>query len=170
MSAWTKRPLAVEFIVVATSAISVWFIMTDGAHFSITLIDDANTSASILSGLAGFFGTMLGFVIAIVTFLLSVADNTAFVTLRASLSYSKHWAIFVGALYSCFAATSLAVSGLLVSCVGLFTSVHAIIIFAVSLWGLLRLALVLWVISKMVQGEIRIGHRSRNRLLSANEP
>lgn len=119
---------------------------------------------AILSALLGFCSTLLGFVIAVVTFLFGLVEKPAFRILRASRAYSEHWAIFRGALRACAAAS-------LVSLVALVWGgsqslpVWLIVALVGSVgWLLVRMGRVVWVLEKMMDAEIRLGANSRGSI------
>lgn len=121
----------------------------------------AAESATILAGLTSFYGTMLGFVIAIVSFLFSSADKRDFFILRVSKSYRSHWSIFKGALYSCFLATFLSLSGLIAVWLSILHELHCVAIVAAGAWVLVRLILVVWAVKSMIDAEVRLGTQAR---------
>lgn len=126
-------------------------------------VDNAQTIA-ILSALVNLFGTLLGFVIAMIALLFSAIEQPSFKILRASESYRIQWAIFKGALYSCFTATVLSVIGLFAAWVSMLGVGLKCAIVAASIWVVIRLIRVVWVLKLMIEGEVRLGRELRKHL------
>jgi hypothetical protein len=152
-------------LLIAIAAGAIAYFTYGGENPRITFIDDATNNIAILSALVGFFGTMLGFVIAVITFLFGLSETPAFAVLRASKFYNSHWAIFKGALYSCFVATCLSVACLMAAWMGIQLKLPYIAVVSASLWVIARLSRVVWVLKHMIDGEVRSGGHSRASLV-----
>lgn len=166
---WKLKSVLIEAGVIVLCAALVTYLAIRVEPPNIEFISDHANYVAVLSALAGFFGTMLGFVIAVIIFLFGMAEVPAFAILRASRSYKSHWSIFKGALYSCFLATCLCVAALIAVWLSLTTMALNIAIISASVWVFIRLVLVVWVMKQMIDAEVRIGSQNRPSLLGKSD-
>jgi hypothetical protein len=153
--------LAIEGLCVVGGAIVLVACIDRGW---LVFIEGGSDNIAVLSALVGFFGTMLGFVIGVVTFLFGASDNNAFRVLRASESYRAHWSIFKGALFSCFVATFLSVGAIIAAWFSILYKLHGAAVVGAGLWVFVRLIRVVWVLKHLIDGEVRLGAASRERV------
>jgi hypothetical protein len=151
--------LAEGLVVVAASvSFTAWLYFYAGTSL---VGADRSLEMSLASSLVSVFGTMLGFVIAAVTFLFGLVDKEPFRVVRASHSYSDHWAIFRSAMRACAAATLASLVGAITVWIGKPPLWIVALVFATTLWLIARVARVLWVIEQMIKAEIRVGANTR---------
>ena len=157
---WQRHFLLAEGMVAAIglAAFTIW-IYHEGRPVLSSL--DRSSQLSVISTFLSLSGTLLGFVIAAITFLFGIIDNHAFRIVRASRSYRDHWAIFRGAMRACAVATLSSLVGVVVVSFDATPRWLEVLLFAAILWMTIRLARVVWVIEKMIEAEVRLGANTR---------
>jgi hypothetical protein len=158
---WKRHFLIIEGTAAALVGFTVAWLARGSEPPRIAFLVAPSDTIAVMAALAGTFGTLLGFAIAVIAFLFSVSGNPAFGLLRASKSYGVQWAIFKSALYACFVATAASVTGICAAWCSLLSKWHEVLIVLSSVWALLRLARVVWVMKHMIDAEVRLGCLSR---------
>jgi len=161
MIAWWNRYFLIaegSLIALASVAAGVWIQRYGGAAL---IGSDRSNSLTVLAALLSLFGTMLGFIMAVIAFLFALVEKKSFTILRASRSYADHWSIFSGALSACAVATLASLCSLIAAWIDALPPWLLTLLFATTLWSVGRLARVVWVIKKMIQAEVRLGRDLR---------
>lgn len=164
---WRRQFLAIEGAALAVFGIAIAWLAHRSEPPRIAFSTETSDAIAVMAALAGTFGTLLGFAIAVIVFLFSVIGNPAFAVLRASSSYGVQWAIFKGALYACFVAAAFSITGLCAAWCSLLSTWHEVLIVLSSAWAVLRLARVVWVVKHMIDAEVRLGAMSRKETTGA---
>jgi hypothetical protein len=157
MTAWWHRHFVIaegSLLALGSVAIGLWLYQYGGAELVVSF---RSNNITVLTALLSLFGTLLGFIIAVVAFLFSLVDKKAFNIFRASRSYADHWSIFNSALNACAAATLASLCGLIAACIDALAPWLVTLILSTTLWSIGRFARVVWVIKKMIQAEVRLG-------------
>jgi hypothetical protein len=164
MIAWWHRHFVIaegSLFALASVATGIWLYGYGGAEL---IGNNRSDNLTVFSALLSLFGTTLGFIIAVIAFLFGLVDKKAFNILRASRSYTDHWAIFSGALNACAAATLASLCGLIAAWIEALAPWLLALVLATTIWSVGRLARVVWVIKKMIQAEVRLGIEVRSDL------
>ncbi len=163
---WMRNFLMLEggLSLLATFFFGVWLYKINGVNLFVS--DPSGYFLVVYAALTTLFGALLGFIVASITFLFGALANDTFIVLRASRSYSDHWAIFKAALKACFFATFICLIGLVLLLKGEVLSVLLLATFGVIIWVFFRLARVVWVIGKMIDAEVQAGSVSRDEKFS----
>lgn len=161
MTWWRRYFLLAEggTVILMTVFFAVWLYLRDGAKVFIHV--GMADSLTVASALMGVFGSLLGFILASITFLFGIVDRESFRVLRASHSYPDHWAIFASALRACAFASLTSLCGLIAVWLGSLPLWLLVAMFATIAWSIARVARVVWVLQKMIEAEVRIGRSTR---------
>lgn len=163
MKFWKRNFLLVErlALTLAGAILAIWMLWLDKIPDQVLSSEKA---LPIISGLAALFSAMLGFLLAIIVFLLGLVEAKNFKILRASSAYEDLWAIFKGATYA--SAFSSAVGILLILTIW-FGSIPKFVVwvFLCSIaWLVLRIFRVLWVLREIIDGEVSQGAKLRRKI------
>jgi hypothetical protein len=149
---WGKRFLRVELllsigigVVVAAVALMCdgWWIKTIDKAF------DSNRGA-VYGSLASIFGALLGFVITSISIVLGFTDDTRFLQIRSSESYSHLWRIFTSSVRVFGAATGTALVSLMVDRDSRPCHAMQAFCFWVVLLATFRLVRTVWVLEELI--------------------
>ena len=94
-------------VVIVSMYFAVWLYRYNGAR--LFDVERSSDNIAVAAALVALFGTLLGFIIAAITFLFGIVDKDAFRVLRSSNSYADHWGIFQGCLRACAVSTLFSV-------------------------------------------------------------
>lgn len=158
---WRSHFLAIENAICATAYIILllWCFGFGGHQFAVLArTSDAITAASAIAGMCA---GLLGFLIAVVTFLLSMADNKNWAVFRLSNSYRIHWGIFKHAMVACFVSTLLSAAALLCLVYAAVPAFLTVTLAAALLWLAFRLCRVLWAIGMIIDAEVAFASNMR---------
>ena len=155
--------VAIERISLASAiaGLGVWIYWYDGLPRGALDIGNALPAISALTSLCA---SLLGFMIAVIVFLLGLVEAEAFKIIRASTSYKDLWTIFKGAMISCSAASAI---GLVAIIFIWFGTLPALLIWAFisSLaWLSLRIARIAWILNLIIDSEISRGKGMRKKI------
>ena len=159
MIIWRKHFLVIEGVAAVAISLLIWrWLQRAGLD---TLARNSDNIA-VVSALAQGSASILGFMIAAITFLFGIVDREQFAILRASRSYRAHWRIFKSALTASFCATTIGFASLVLLMQGALPSGMVLGIIATGLWMAIRLWRVVWALLNMIDGEIAAGWKSRS--------
>jgi hypothetical protein len=162
---WWKRNFMIAeggLAVAVTAGFAFWLYLYDGSQY--VRLEGSGETIAILVAFMGLFGTLLGFIIATITFMFGFMDKNAFDGLRANHSYASHWAIFKGCLRSCAFATLMSFCGVVALWINAMPLALLVIIFGSTVWLIARFARVLWVMQNMIDANVRMGSATRSKL------
>ncbi len=160
MMVWRRHFLVIEGVVAWASALAIWWWL----HWAgiDTLVRNSDNIA-IVSAFAQSYASILGFMVAAITFLFGIVDRERFAVLRASKSYAVHWQIFKGALTAAFCATSIGFGSLVLMLSGTVPGWMLLGLIGTGLWTGVRLGRVVWALLNMINGEVAAGWKSRSQ-------
>lgn len=161
MTWWRRHFMAAEgtLVVAVSAAFAAWLYFGAGATFF--SLERSSDNLAVAAALVSLFGTLLGFIIAAITFLFGIVDKEAFKILRASFSYRDHWRIFKSCLNACALATLLSVVALVCFWIKVLPLVVLVVAFAAVILSVARIGRVVWVIGHMIDAEVRLGNETR---------
>jgi len=151
MLAWYKRRFLFWELVLPTAVVFVLFVWPL-AGYVIGPIQDTldGHRAEVYGALASIFGSLLGFTLAAVAIVLSVAQSARLRVVRESRHYDELWAIF----RSCMRWLAIATSVTLVALIADTNETPRIwltgLALFVSLVGVLRIARTVWVLERII--------------------
>lgn len=156
---WDRHFLRLEGYAAAFVAVAfgLWQLYSEKR----IVVERSGDNIAILSAIAQAFASLLGFIIAAITFLFGLADRPELQRLRISHSYMAHWGIFKGALCASAFATLSGVVSLIAIAWGPLPSLIVILLAGSGTWLTLRMARVVWALMQMINGEIAIGRHKR---------
>lgn len=163
MKRQTDLPSTIEKIVLfcLLGGLAAWIFHFEG----LSLYEISPKEAlPFVSGLSSIAAALLGFLIAIVIFLLGLVEGPTFKILRASNQYVNLWSIFKSSMISCGLSSLLGLY-LMIAMWGGETSIFIVWLFLSSLiWLAMTVAKIVWVINKIIDGEIAQGAKSRRKV------
>lgn len=121
----------------------------------------------VIIGLSSLYASLLGFIIAIVIFLLGLVETKNFKALRASRSYAELWAIFKGAMLACATTSAIGVAAVFLIWFDQLPSVMVWLFASSSAWLFFRIGRIVWVLHLIIEAEIAQGERSRKKLIGS---
>lgn len=128
----------------------------------------AQNATTVIILVASLFGSLLGFTLATVIFLLGIVENENFAVLRASTSYPLLWGEFKSALISCGLTTLVSVTWLFAIWFSSFANWMITVLVTLAVWSSIRIGRVIWVLCKVIDAEVLTGERTRKRVESKN--
>lgn len=161
MMSWSRSFLMYEGLVAIAGAAAMASIL---AYYE-NALDVENLDKpqllSIIAILASLYGSMLGFLLAVMTLLYGAVDQSRFMLLRKSKRYANLWGVFRSAIRSC--AISLIASVLSLIWIWLKRPGVGILIITSGFFILVvvRMARVVWILEKLMDIEVARGLKER---------
>jgi len=148
MRAWLQRNFLTAEL---WAAIVIAFAFTTALHLDRSLMDSLPPDRSALySTLASIFGSLLGFVIAAIAIVLTLAPDSRLEIVTTSPHYKVLWRIFFSATRALGIATAACVVGVMTDRGSRPNLVFFGIVLFSSLWSSLRVWRCIWVLERIV--------------------
>lgn len=161
MMQWCRSFRFIEELVslALAASLSAWLMLFNGSEA--ISVGDQSQLVSIVSILASLYGSILGFLLAVLALLFGSIAEDKFRLLRESKPYNDLWWIFRSAIRSCAFALVISVISL-----AWIWFKHPSIIVLVVMFGcfvlvVLRIGGVVWILEKLMDVEIAKGRRER---------
>ena len=138
-----------------------FIVMFDMAWQDVLL---SHVSLDAVVGVSSLCVSLLGFIVAIVIFLLGSVEAKAFEILRASRPYREFWTAFKGAMIACAVSSAIGMLSIFALWLKLYSAVLLWLLLSSLVWLMLRVARIMWILHLIIDAEVARGAGTRRKL------